>query len=333
MTLDADATTEYSVERPLVADFSAPVSASSNVTERMVGCQGLFAGGVGHMADWVKLHTDLLDNPDLAEISPLDYQVFTFLIMLARREECSDGDLKGWTLKRLAYRFRMTTDALSECLTSLASVRWVQWRDDHVVITNYVSRQYDNPSDSPSATRERQRRRRDNCDLSRECHEPVTTCHEIEESRVEENRIEENRVDDTIAPSVQDDALPFSEPLEKATRKRKVTAGPAALYHWEKTNCRITDVQIAAINEAIHTPKDMELWRKVVDAWLLRGYSPKNIDGPLQWYRDGIPQFGSNGSAPQKKPASREPFYKEADLEAQRAKETADGWKLPEGLI
>ena len=85
---------------------------------------------------------------------------------------------------------------------------------------------------------------------------------------------------------------------------RRVKAGPAALYHWERTHCRLYDVQIEAINEAVVSNRDLEHWKSVLTTWLLRGYSPKNVEGPLAWFKKGIPRAGG-------KPASRESRYEE----------------------
>jgi hypothetical protein len=113
----------------------------------------------------------------------------------------------------------------------------------------------------------------------------------------------EERIEETLATISQSeivaDSLPFSEPLEKPTTTRRVKAGPAALYHWEKSHCRITDMQIEEINKVV---TDLPKWQKMVDEWLLHGFSPKNVGGPLGWYKNGLPTWG-------KKPASRETQY------------------------
>lgn len=102
----------------------------------------------------------------------------------------------------------------------------------------------------------------------------------------------------------------------KPPKKDRVKAGEAALYHWEKSHCRITDTQIEEINKSV---TDLTKWKRVVDAWLLHGFSPKNVAGPLEWYRKGLPTFGKG--PPGRKAASRETHYDEAELARVRAAE------------
>ena len=40
---------------------------------------------------------------------------------------------------------------------------------------------------------------------------------------------------------------------------------------------------------------DLGKWREVVQAWALKYKSSHNIEGMLDWYRDGIPKHRSNG--------------------------------------
>ncbi len=42
---------------------------------------------------------------------------------------------------------------------------------------------------------------------------------------------------------------------------------------------------------------DEERFRKVYEAWCLRGYNPDNLGGQLDWYRDGIPEASRGASA------------------------------------
>jgi hypothetical protein len=104
------------------------------------------------------------------------------------------------------------------------------------------------------------------------------------------------------------------------------------LYHFEKTNARLTNAQVEALNVAVVSNRDLEVWRKALGVWLLRGYKPTNIEGPLQWYRDGIPQNGK-GPPGKGRPVSRESNYDEADLERQRQREAATAWERPADLL
>lgn len=51
---------------------------------------------------------------------------------------------------------------------------------------------------------------------------------------------------------------------------------------------------MAKINEVV---TDLDLWRKVIEAWLLRSYKLGNVQGLMQWYVEGIPDGGRKGNA------------------------------------
>lgn len=52
---------------------------------------------------------------------------------------------------------------------------------------------------------------------------------------------------------------------------------------------------------------DLDKWRMVVTAWHQAGYKPKNVNGQLEWYRNGVPKQPVNGQSSQLK---QEPAYK-----------------------
>lgn len=60
---------------------------------------------------------------------------------------------------------------------------------------------------------------------------------------------------------------------------------------------RVNQTQTDAIASAIN---DLGLWRQVLTEWSLRGYNMGNVNGLLDWYRDGIPPVthrnGHNGN-------------------------------------
>jgi hypothetical protein len=220
------------------------------------------------MPDWIKLHTDLLDNPDLSEISAEDYRTFTFLLMLARREDCTDGVLAGWTARRLAFRFRQAEDQIAGSLATLQAVGWVECTPQSVTITNYVSRQYDNPSDQPAAARDRQAKHRD----AARRHDIVTTesrpGHETEERRLEETRSEERRGEETAA-RIPPPAPPPVESPEEGTRNARDGHDPAFGELWklltrEHIVVSLSDVLRDDVQQLWSQCQDGRVWREAV---------------------------------------------------------------------
>lgn len=126
----------------------------------------------------------------------------------------------------------------------------------------------------------------------------------------------------------KENLLSAEEPEKpKPTKPPRVKAGDSALYHWEKTKCRISDMQIEEINK---TATDLPKWKTVVDEWLLHGFSPKNIAGPLEWYKKGLPTFGK---PPPGRRAAGEAHYDETELARLRAVPAGPKVALPADLF
>lgn len=260
------------------------------------------------MADWVKLHTDLLDNPDVSEISPLDYMVFTFLLMLARREDCANGVLAGWSHKRLAYRFRQTEEQIGASLQVLSDVGWLGFDDNSVTITNYKARQYDKPSDQPEATRDRQRKRRD----TESCHAPVTPlsrpCHATEERRGEENRVEEIEKAEPPPPPVAPLDPQFGELVKLLESERIVTTYSKTLMDdvgdvWDD-HPKLDDWKAAILRVKARDPARGN--------WALLKVIMLDFMRTGSWDKPG----GNGHGPPGKRPASRETDYSKIQASA-----------------
>jgi hypothetical protein len=94
------------------------------------------------------------------------------------------------------------------------------------------------------------------------------------------------------------ESLPNKETLNKeikkavraSTLKRQKPADSLAVdYLTEHGSGRLNSVQRELINAAVRDVAGLEKWRKVVDAWLAKGYSPRNVPGMLEWQANGGP--------------------------------------------
>jgi hypothetical protein len=91
-----------------------------------------------------------------------------------------------------------------------------------------------------------------------------------------------------------------SENQEKASRKASASPHaehPAVSAYRAFHNRFPTKKQMEAIAEQV---TNAERWGEIVKAWELRGYSPRNIEGMLDWYHNGIPGApnGNNNGHP-----------------------------------
>jgi len=74
---------------------------------------------------------------------------------------------------------------------------------------------------------------------------------------------------------------------------------PPAVKVWgdlTNSSCPNWKIALEMHNAVGLDPPNLKKWADVINAWLKRGYNGRNIDGLLDWYRDGIPKGHSNGN-------------------------------------
>ena len=70
---------------------------------------------------------------------------------------------------------------------------------------------------------------------------------------------------------------------------------PAVKAHWRILHCRLKQSVKDQIDQHVSNGQ-LEQWERVLEAWALRGFNPKNVRGQLDWLRDGIPASGPRAS-------------------------------------
>jgi hypothetical protein len=89
----------------------------------------------------------------------------------------------------------------------------------------------------------------------------------------------------------------------------------------DKTKVWPNAVQEKAIESTV---KDVPLFARVIDAWLLAGYSPKGVGGILDWYKQGGPPKGNGKGKRNDRPV--EPDLRDSQRYIDSAREMeADG--------
>lgn len=108
-------------------------------------------------------------------------------------------------------------------------------------------------------------------------------------------------VPDELLDSVQDFALQEQDQdqdqvedkgREIARAAQRPSLPPSLAIFQEFFTKPVNSTQSDAITSAI---TDLGLWRQVLTEWSLRGYNMGNVNGLLDWYRDGIPPPSRNG--------------------------------------
>lgn len=255
---------------------------------------------------WFRVYSEIKDDPKILEMD--DHQRWLWICLLAMASESTDrGTITNVRLRGLAASLRTDEARLLDTLQLLADLEMIDYDEDArmIAITHWDDRQYDKPSNSPSATRDRKRK-------SRESHADVTPCHAIEENRIEESR-EDTEILTAYAVSAPDEP-PAPEPAPKP--KRTATKKPADANMQHPAVVAFRDVAQKFPNhvqaQAIATTvTDVPLWQDTVKQWLTLGWSPVNIDGMLARYTGGWADIDAKRNGQQRQ-EEREPAYKRA---------------------
>jgi|GEM_PF-6679780 len=127
---------------------------------------------------WLRLHTEARSDRKLDTLTDAEFRVWFNLLCMAG-DSPERGTIEYEDMDLLAIEVaRGDTELLTATLTKLVRLRIVQNDDETVSFVNFQKRQYDKPSDTPEATRERKAKQRDSAtkpDMSR----PVTPSHAI----------------------------------------------------------------------------------------------------------------------------------------------------------
>lgn len=120
---------------------------------------------------WFRVYSEIKDDPKILELD--DHQRWLWICLLAMASESSErGTLTGVRPRGLAAALRTDETRLADCIQALSDLEMIDYDPDAktLEICHWNDRQYDRPSDTPSATRDRKRK-------SRSSHADVTTSH------------------------------------------------------------------------------------------------------------------------------------------------------------
>lgn len=204
---------------------------------------------------WLKLHHDVISDFRMRKFSPQEKWAYVVLMVLASSNEAERGTVVGDDEDLADHcEFNTVQDWLyyKDKLKAKGMIDILQGR---IRIINWESRQGKNPSDSTEATRERKRKQRAQktvkteaqnpdsvvetliChDMSRGCHDNVTTQTRSDQKRPEEIRQEETtqESDRTIVRGVSEISGPESGQKEKTPYNLDGFGGAkAVLKHYE----------------------------------------------------------------------------------------------------
>ena len=117
---------------------------------------------------WFRVYIEIIDDPKIAAMT--DAQKWDWIGLLAiAREAKKPGVIRmnpeqiAWRLRRTAENMRQTLDAYAQTYNE-DDEPMIEVYPDHVIVTKFMDRQYDKPSDKPEAVKERVSKHRRNAD-------------------------------------------------------------------------------------------------------------------------------------------------------------------------
>ena len=137
---------------------------------------------------WFRLYHESRNDRKLDILADDEFRVWHKLLCMASEQE-ERGTITYDDLELLAIEVaRGDVTLLSRCVTRLIALRIVTDDGHSMEFLNFMKRNYDKPSETPEATRERKRKSRANAKKTSHDPDGVTRSHAEEEIRVEKMR-------------------------------------------------------------------------------------------------------------------------------------------------
>jgi hypothetical protein len=212
---------------------------------------------------WLRLHTEIIHDPKLSAFTDAEKWLWICLLCLA-----GESDVRGeihMSVDDIVWTLRCDRATLSSTISKCEERDMLSRHEDGtLVITHFLERQYDNPSDHPEAVKERVARHREN-----KRNDPVTTSNDPVTSG---NAIEERRGEETIGET----ELAASSSIEQKSREGATISEIVTDAMWEWAHSNRPDMSQDDVQE--ETDKLFERWRnegkgpptrKAWEGWIL----------------------------------------------------------------
>lgn len=140
---------------------------------------------------WVKIYTEMLDDPKLAKIDDVSKYRFVQLILVAAECDAGGAFIVGeneMTIDEIAWRLRMDKKKLSTDIDVLIKSGILQKDGSILEIPKFAERQGPTQKEKRAVWKERQQKKRER--VTRESRSEQNDSHALEKSRVEKSREE-----------------------------------------------------------------------------------------------------------------------------------------------
>lgn len=206
-----------------------------------------------------------------------------------------------FTVEDMANEIGCDLEIMRAVVSQFDMLDMVGWDGDTLIVSHWSDRQFESDNSTERVRRFRERK-------AQRCGNVTVTDHSIAEHSIAETEQREERAQrvaiagEPVAPEpppVSPAPTTQSKPSPRQGRipdkpipqpSEAVQAYHEMMQHWP------SKAQQTEINKYV-APEQVPRWQEVVKAWNLRGNKPTNVDGMLDWFRDGIPKYaGGKGN-------------------------------------
>ena len=219
-----------------------------------------------------------------------------------------------FTVADMAEEIGCSEETMQAILVQFDTLDMVGWDGDTLIVSHWSERQFESDNSTERVRRFRERK-------AQRCGNVSVTDHSIAEHSIDiaEHSREESARNVSIETDTPSPEPPAGAPLQatkpkSSPRRGKIAADApipqqpeAILVYRELAHLWPNEAQKRAIVAAV-TPETVPRWRECIDAWLQRGHNPRNVDGMLDWYRNGIPTYNSNSGNSGRKTKDEQAF-------------------------
>ncbi|HUW10431.1 MAG TPA: phage replisome organizer N-terminal domain-containing protein [Anaerolineae bacterium] len=188
------------------------------------------------------------------------------------------GDL--WiTEQEICDDLEMEPADFAALLSAFKTMEMISEHSEGMSCTNFGKRQF--KSDNSTARVQAFRARQQGQDQAETEETPACNVSETFPSNAPERETDPETDPDLLSHSLADEAQ-YSDK----------NPPPAVRLYGDQTRCILGNWDIAMeVHRAVGTgPPELKRWHDMINAWLKRGYRKGNIEGMLDWFKNGIPK-------------------------------------------
>jgi len=246
------------------------------------------------MKSWVKLYTDINEDPKMRPFTWAQKGIWSALLALAGKLDVRNGDGAETgelhSIEDTAWAIRCEIGEFTEAIRAFShpvgeDKRGMLYEQDGLLfITNYGKRQARPPSARPEATKERKRQQR--AKESQASHEDVTRepgpVTPLDTDTDTDTTIETEEIDMEVGP-------PSPKPRKRRSRADPRTKHPAIQAVRLVTGRLPAKAIYNRIIKLLGEEPDTENMTQCFEEWVIRGFKVTNFAWLFEWFVSGIP--------------------------------------------